>query len=1099
MRAEIICVGTELLLGDIVNTNAQYVARELSALSISVYNQQVVGDNPQRLHQAAALAKERSDIVIYTGGLGPTDDDLTKQTIARLYNDTLVENRQVLRGIQAYFDKSGKQMTPNNKKQALVPQRGRYIENHFGTAPGIIFIDGEKMAILMPGVPREMEKMMSNQVVPLLKRLINGVILSRHVRLIGLGESELENKIISLLDAENPTMALYAKNGEVEVRITAKAKDADTANQMLDSRYAQLDSMVHNYIYGVDVDNIETVLVHQLMERGQTVSTAESCTGGNLSARITSVSGASSVFGLGVCTYSEEQKHKVLGVDLEDLENFTAVSSPVVIQMVQGALRNSGADYAIATTGYAGPGGGTPQEPVGTVYIAVANKDNIFVKKCFFSGDRQRIVHLACQSAFDLLRCVMNGLPCRGVRVVDNFIPEEEPPKQKKKSGKGFKLSSLLLVAVMALAVVFGTQKFKHSDGSSESPLPHINLTAITSGITGLFAKDVDVATTIENRLSTDFFSRGFERKTMKMFNRLCVQNPNIKGWLTFKSARLEYPVTDSRATADLDCEVYYMPDASIEDYHFIGGFTKGNSFDFTDLNTVRANSTFVLFDGDGYTDYRIFSVGTFSADELAQFAEISDKQEFIVQARARSLFDVDLMVTDSSNVVVLLQQMEEGHFVAVFAVPCDRNIFPSVDIKTMTMYADWYVEQTGVSNEFAYDALNYAQEIYDRDSWTLTNLGSQTVVMPSALPISSQAPSSGEVSASPSPSASSSPTRTVAPTPAATIDPTRSAVPTQTPETTQTPRPTQQATATPEPTARPTEAPTARPTQTPAPTLRPTPEETGEEILTVNMNGTVVSGPATQIISQIVSIEMSPSWNPEAIKAQAVAAHTYLEYQYNLGLQAPSVAGRTTPDRRVVNAVSQVSDVIITSGGRPINAVYTASAAGRTNPAREVWSADYAYLQSVESKYDYLSTGYEKKYTISAADMKNVLDSYLGTDLDMSDPGSWIEILNYTDGGYVRHMRIGNLTTYRGGSRTITGYYFANDIMYGEFGGGTMRSAAFDMSYADGVFTFTTHGYGHGVGLSQWGAQLYAQYEGWNYAQILTHYYTNVQLTKIS
>ena len=249
MRAEIICVGTELLLGDIVNTNAQFIAQQLSALGIAVYNQQVVGDNPERLRQAAQLAKDRSDIVIYTGGLGPTEDDLTKQTVASVYNDGLVFNQQICDDIRDYFVRMGRPMTENNKRQAYVPVNGRWLENNYGTAPGIIFMDGDKMAVLMPGVPREMKPMMTNQVVPMLAKLIRGAIVSRYVKTIGIGESALEDKIGVLLDGENPTAALYAKEGEVTVRLTALAEDKDSADNMLDKMYARLDAIIHNYIY----------------------------------------------------------------------------------------------------------------------------------------------------------------------------------------------------------------------------------------------------------------------------------------------------------------------------------------------------------------------------------------------------------------------------------------------------------------------------------------------------------------------------------------------------------------------------------------------------------------------------------------------------------------------------------------------------------------------------------------------------------------------------------------------------------------------------------------------------------------------------------
>ena len=265
-------------------------------------------------------------------------------------------------------------------------------------------------------------------------------------------------------------------------------------------------------------------------------------------------------------------------------------------------------------------------------------------------------------------------------------------------------------------------------------------------------------------------------------------------------------------------------------------------------------------------------------------------------------------------------------------------------------------------------------------------------------------------------------------------------------------------------------------------------------------MNGQVVSGPASQILSQIVAIEMTASWNPEALKAQTIAAHTYLEYQYRNGVSAPAVAGRTSPSRTVVNAVSQVSDLIMTVGGKAVYTPYFASCAGRTNPASQTWGTHHSHLVTVESKYDYMSSGYEKVYTISAETMKEILDERIGTDLDLEKADQWFTIVDYTDGGYVRRMSIDGVTTYvsqSGNTRNITGNWFATDILADA--GYALRSHAFTLGYADGNFTIVTKGYGHGVGMSQWGAQLYAQNEGWSYSQILTHYYTGVTIQKCS
>ena len=1124
MRAEIICVGTELLLGDIVNTNAQFIAQQLSSLGISVYNQQVVGDNPERLYQAAEIAKIRSDIVIFTGGLGPTDDDLTKQTVAKLYNDTLVFNQDICNDIEDYFARIGRTMTENNRKQAYVPRRGKYLENNFGTAPGIVFIDGEKLAVLMPGVPREMKPMMTKQVMPMLAKLVRGAIVSRYVHVIGIGESALEDKISILLNGDNPTMALYAKEGEVTVRLTALAPDKRTADEMLDRLYEKLDSLIHNNIYGVDVDNIETVLVNQLKAEGKTVATAESCTGGNISARITSVPGASSVFSLGVCTYSDGQKHRILDVSEEDLSTYTAVSATVATQMAQGIRSKADADYAIATTGYAGPGGGTPQEPVGTVYIAVATKELTYIKKCSFSGDRERITHMACQSAFDMLRCVMNGIPMEGVRIEDNDHNDSEEKEPKKKSGflKGFLTMVFLILLSAALA---GSYLWYKNGGNEILNLPQININfeQITENITGfingiLKKEPAGVSRILADRRNSDFFQQGFEKATLKTVNSLHSQNPDLEGWLTFRFSRMEYPVYSSEEKLADDMDIHYLPSGEIEEYTYISGFTQDNFINLADLETVRDNANFILFDTEGYTDYQIFSVATFSRQDLEELANIQNKADYIVNIRARSLFDVDVTVRENDSMLVLVQNMGEDRYMAAFAVKGERGLYPSVDVKMMTLYSDWYMEENNLTDEMAADAILYAQEVYDRDNWvyipaekeeesdTEEDIADEDAApSPSASPLVSPSPSASP-QVSPSPSAKPSPTVKPTPTakPAQTEKPSATPAQTEKPAATATPKPTTTpkpaATAQPAATAAPqiTEKPAETPHVTPEPTPTPQPTPAGE-ILTVTMNGQVVSGPAAQILSQIVAIEMTSSWNPEALKAQAVATHTYLKYQYSNGVSAPAVAGRTNPSRKVVDAVSQVSDLIMTVGGRAVYTPYCASAAGRTNPASQVWGTAHSHLVSVESKYDYLSSGYEKTYTIPAEEMKEILDDRIGTDLDLEKADEWFEIIDYTDGGYVRRMSVDGVKTYisqSGNKRNITGNWFATDILADA--GRPLRSAAFTISYKDGNFIIVTKGYGHGVGMSQWGAQLYAQHEGWNYEKILKHYYTGVTIQSV-
>ena len=289
------------------------------------------------------------------------------------------------------------------------------------------------------------------------------------------------------------------------------------------------------------------------------------------------------------------KKNKILGVKKRDLENYSAVSSPVAMSMAQNALRISGADYAVATTGYAGPGGGTPQDPVGTVYIAVATKDTVFVKRCFFQGNREKVTRLACQSAFDLLRCVLYNIPNPGARAYYNEPEEEEEekPRQKKSVGflRGFAITILLIILACCLA--FGRYYYKNGK------MPDFSFKSVTRQtvgmVKGLFDKDIDIARTMEKRQSTDFFRRGFEQKTVKMLSRLTAQNPDVKGWLTFKMSKKEFAIADKDLSAE-GVALYTDNSGKAENCLYVYGFTPENSFDFTDIETLKAKFLICVF-----------------------------------------------------------------------------------------------------------------------------------------------------------------------------------------------------------------------------------------------------------------------------------------------------------------------------------------------------------------------------------------------------------------------------------------------------------------------------------------------------------------------
>ena len=430
MTAEIICVGTELLLGDILNTNAQFLSRELAELGISVLHQHVIGDNPDRLRELVAQARSRSGLLLFSGGLGPTEDDLTKETVAEAFGDTLQFDEEEWAKITAFFARTGRTPTPNNRKQAMVPVRGHKIPNAHGTAPGAWFEDGQgHCAALMPGVPREMKAMWAEQVRPALQRRQNCTIHSRTLRVLG-GESSIASKVAPLFESANPTAAIYCKTGESEIRVTAREATAEAAERACNDYLEKFRAILGDAAYDVDVPALEYTVVRILRERGLHAATAESCTGGMIAERLTNVPGASDVFGFGFVTYAEAAKQQMLGVDPALIGRWNVISGPVAAAMAFGAARVSGAELAVGITGLAGPGGALPGKPVGTVYLAGADLRTRtgWLQRLALGGydDRQVIRTRAALYALDLLRRMALGLP------VPDAVPitPETPPEQ---------------------------------------------------------------------------------------------------------------------------------------------------------------------------------------------------------------------------------------------------------------------------------------------------------------------------------------------------------------------------------------------------------------------------------------------------------------------------------------------------------------------------------------------------------------------------------------------------------------------------------------------------------------------------------------------
>lgn len=419
MITELISVGTEILLGNIVNTNSAYLSEKCALLGLNVYYQDVVGDNEGRMRNVICTALNRSDVVILTGGLGPTEDDITKEVTADLMGMPLEEDSHSRKQIDKYlkeYEKNNPQrrITKNNYKQAMVPKGAIVLDNHNGTAPGLILEKKGKTAILLPGPPNEMKPMFEEYIVPYLQKNQPEIIVSQMVKISGIGESQVAEEIQDLIESQtNPTIAPYAKTGEVHLRVTASAENEKACKKLIKPVVKELKKRFGENVFATDESKtLEEAVIDLLKEKDLKLSLAESLTGGMIAQRIVNVSGASDVFGYGFVTYSNKAKHKCLGVKKSTLKEKGAVSAKCAREMAKGACKESGADISISVTGLAGPGGGTKETPVGTVFMGCCYEGRTIAKEFHFTGNRMRIREQTTAHALAMLRdCIIMGIP----------------------------------------------------------------------------------------------------------------------------------------------------------------------------------------------------------------------------------------------------------------------------------------------------------------------------------------------------------------------------------------------------------------------------------------------------------------------------------------------------------------------------------------------------------------------------------------------------------------------------------------------------------------------------------------------------------------
>ena len=595
MKAEIIAVGTELITGDIVNTNAQYLSRRLMELGIEVTHHVTVDDHAPRLKRALVQAIGRSNIILVTGGLGPTPDDITKETICEALRMELSEHTPSLEKMQAYFDRLGRPMPDINRKQAMMPEGATVLDNDFGTAPGCALEAGDQCIIMLPGPPRELIPMFENQVLNFLNKYLDGVIVTHTVRTFGIGESTIAERLQDLLTAKEPRVATYAAEGEVRIKITASGEKRSECEALCREAIRVIRERLGDTVYAIDQPNLESVVVEELRRRGLKIAVAESCTAGLLAKRLTDIAGASEVFEGGMVTYSNQMKRTLLGVSNALLEEHGAVSEPVAKEMARGAMRVSHAGLGIGITGIAGPGGGTEEKPVGLVWLSLTNGQTIWTRKLLAGhggNEREFIRTLAASHALDMIRLYLaeapdfmeQGIPIPGAEAIVSVTkgplptppldlepaPVPAPEAEPQADGWDFNVDNLP-----------GSQQTK-ADSEQENapkklpwytrlrrfflpvkgdPLPEVlrkmvlTLSLLAILIAGSVIARYYIDTLIQNAnkpFGPAAVGEAVDRdpsvpaEVVDRFAALWMQNSDIKGWLTIPNTQTNNPVVQS-------------------------------------------------------------------------------------------------------------------------------------------------------------------------------------------------------------------------------------------------------------------------------------------------------------------------------------------------------------------------------------------------------------------------------------------------------------------------------------------------------------------------------------------------------------------------
>lgn len=1127
MKAEIITVGTELLLGDIPNSNSQFLSQELAVYGVDMLYQSTVGDNNDRLEQVLHIALERSDLVLITGGLGPTPDDLTKETVSQVLGVPLTLHEESWQRIEAYFSKTGRPCADNNRKQAMLPENCVVFPNDHGTAPGCAIEKDGKSVVLLPGPPRELIPMMQRYVSPYLSRFSGGTIYSCTIGVFGLPEATVAERLADLLSGANPTVAPYAQDGEVVLRVTAHAADLEAARLLCEPIVKEIQERLGSFVYGVDAGSLQQAVMALLQERGLKIATAESCTAGLLSERLTKVAGASSVFECGVAAYSKEIKQQVLGVSKELLDEQGAVCSDVACAMAIGVRRVGGANLGIGITGVAGP---APSEgkPVGTVYIALADDKRVWVKEILAghgTADRDYIRYIATSHALDMTRRYLEALPTvmAGGQLIEEVqspktdIPAADPTSRrhilsavfpwKGDKPREFLLKSLLWIGILTLIILCSLALYHYVLYPEKNRDQYRDLEYLYMSETSA-------------NFSTDDFPTGM----LPRFYALYLHNRDIRGWVRIEDTGISYPVVQnetrdySRLNYERESSPYGVPyfdqNVSLErssnrSYVIHGNNTRDGQM-FSDL--LRYRDAGFLMSHPLIEMNTIYEAGQFEV--FAVFYADEENPEYGFDYRT-TLFQ------DNEDFLTFVNQIQRH---SLFL--SDVDVQAADKLLLLSTSAETETGQDGIRLVVAARKLQQGEEANDSPNYSYN----ENAILPETMrsePLTTVAYVSPPSATTRPQSSDELPDDIVIP-PSPTAEPTSATlVATKTnPEATRTQLPTEKTTQSAVVTY--TTDQTEESVATTSTTVNSgSEEEPTEEAFYSTIQVKIGGMPAYAIqnkaqlqyavacaVKQEMGYARTMRDSVEAQKAQAVVSYTHMLWTCRHDQPVYTIASRInlsdTIDQKIYDAVGTVLGVKLIDASQtsladmPLNAMYFCCGNGASANSQNVYNTELPYLQSVDSPYDtdeYIQTYSGKTeslistYQITWKELRQRMVDFVRQkthdevssvqwDTDGDSPvyaTSWDG-----DGRYVVNTNCYYL--WKGKRVYLRGIDIRRII-----GTSTLKSHCFEVGYDEStdLLTFTVYGHGHGLGMSQYGAIGYANEAGWTYDQILKHYYS--------